>query len=651
MDKRKRWLAYVFVCIGLAHTILSTIHLWMSFPISTRKNLLIYQPDGAKPGYVLSTDGCTIPDIDPFDERIKRYIRLTNMMPIRCNATPPLTYLDKDYIRINRTALKIFYGNHLTTCDCTTILRPPPERRSDGSIYSKGNITFRSDLRIASEFVRVACYGKRRKLIYVNFHFLILRKPEVEKRCTEHIDAMKNSGKWGNRDIMNVLIIGVDSVSRLNYMRQMNNTRKYVNEHLGAVEMQAYHKVADNTFVNMVPLLSGKYAQELPWDINTMRRHPFDEYNFIWNNFSKNGYRTLCAEDAPGMAIFHYLKAGFFHKPVDYYMRPFNIAMSRYKPVWNSKYLCMGTRIETEIVLDYLNRFIQEFKRGPYFGLSFTSKVTHGSVNDAGKVDPIYLKFFKNLKRNGHLNNTVVFFLSDHGMRFGSMRTTYVGQLEERLPFLSIILPPWFHQKYPRASKNLYMNRHRLTTPFDVYATIEHILKLSGDVTESTSFNRRSISLFKRISLKRSCESASILPHWCTCHNKMKMSVNDPIVRKATNTVIVEINNLLHKVVDKCEVLKLIKITKAFRSVEHSSKLSLKEAASLAKGRKPSHGKEYRIQFMTSPGRSMFESTVSEDYNSGNMTISGSISRINKYGNQSACVKQFVLRKYCFCKK
>jgi hypothetical protein len=45
------------------------------------------------------------------------------------------------------------------------------------------------------------------------------------------------------------------------------------------------------------------------------------------------------------------------------------------------------------------------------------------------------------------LNKTVLIFLSDHGIRFGAIRKTSVGKLEERLPFMFLIFPDWFLKK------------------------------------------------------------------------------------------------------------------------------------------------------------------------------------------------------------
>jgi hypothetical protein len=97
----------------------------------------------------------------------------------------------------------------------------------------------------------------------------------------------------------------------------MPETRKYLLQNMSAFELNGYNKVADNTFVNIVPMTTGKFVKELPW-IEDMKHVPFDKYDFIWKKYSQHGYRTLYSEDAPGIQIFDYLKAGFSKFPADY---------------------------------------------------------------------------------------------------------------------------------------------------------------------------------------------------------------------------------------------------------------------------------------------------------------------------------------------
>lgn len=88
-------------------------------------------------------------------------------------------------------------------------------------------------------------------------------------------------------------------------------------------------------------------------------------------------------------------------------------------------------------------------------------------------------KLFSKLNEDGHLGNTVVVFMSDHGIRWGDIRGTYQGQLEERLPFVVMALPKQFRQQYPEALQNLKTNLRRLTTPFDLHETLNDFLDVN----------------------------------------------------------------------------------------------------------------------------------------------------------------------------
>jgi hypothetical protein len=93
---------------------------------------------------------------------------------------------------------------------------------------------------------------------------------------------------------------------------------------LSAISLLGYNKVGDNTFPNVMPVLTGLAEDELrdacPWP---SARHKLDPCPFIWKQFAERGYRTACGEDATWMTSFNYAKTGFVNVPTDYYSRPF----------------------------------------------------------------------------------------------------------------------------------------------------------------------------------------------------------------------------------------------------------------------------------------------------------------------------------------
>lgn len=92
--------------------------------------------------------------------------------------------------------------------------------------------------------------------------------------------------------------------------------------------MLCFVPVGENTFPNIVPLLTSLSAEELSF-CSASRWIPLDECPFIWKNFSQHNYLTGHFEDSPKINAFNYLKAGFIRSPVDIYLRPWMLAAYR----------------------------------------------------------------------------------------------------------------------------------------------------------------------------------------------------------------------------------------------------------------------------------------------------------------------------------
>ena len=101
--------------------------------------------------------------------------------------------------------------------------------------------------------------------------------------------------------------------------------------------------------------------------------------------------------------------------------------------------------------------------------------LTHNEPNNASYADLPVHSLLEKLFDNNLMDDTILFLFSDHGIRYGDIRTTASGTYEERLPFLYIHLPK--NYKTPEIHNNLVINSHRLTTPYDIYATLIHIVQ------------------------------------------------------------------------------------------------------------------------------------------------------------------------------
>ncbi|ESO93710.1 hypothetical protein LOTGIDRAFT_93092, partial [Lottia gigantea] len=577
--------------------------------------------------FLVNAPACRIPDIDPFDTSVEEHIRMTKR--IRCTGKPSITYQEQTMLRLNWTVINGYYKGDFSECNYQGIRRG--SQMSDKHfIYTELSPPFHADINMTEEFIRVYCFSRSAGKIYTNFHSFIIPKPDrvegLRRRLQKHLFDHQP------KELLNVIMIGLDSVSRLNHIRSMPLTRTFLLKNLSAVELQGYTKVADNTFVNVVPMTTGKFVEELPWDENK-RMEPFDKYNFIWKNFSAAGYPTLYAEDAPKMAIFTYLKRGFYQPPADFYNRAFSNAMEKHLSMWNNDHQCVGDRLETDLILDYTRDLARAFPKHPHFAFSFITRLTHDVLSNAVLADEVYHNRLQEFERQGIFNSSVVFLFSDHGLRFGSFRETYIGKLEERLPMVYVIFPKWFSKKYPEIHSNLVKNMNRLTTPFDIYETLKDILYFRGRPTGFVDVKQRGISLFEEIPKSRTCDHAGILPHWCVCMNQMELPVTDKFSRLSVKYLVSYINKKLSRYRDRCATLVLGHI-KSVHVVKNNDQFVI----SL-----------FQLSVVLLPGAGVFEATVRYDENTRQFGMAGEISRINKYGHLGDCVDMPRIRKFCFC--
>ncbi|CAE1232673.1 unnamed protein product [Acanthosepion pharaonis] len=251
-------------------------------------------------------------------------------------------------------------------------------------------------------------------------------------------------------------------------------------------------------------------------------------------------------------------------------------------------------------------------------------------------------------------NQNVFLVLLDHGSRFGKFRSTYLGKLEERLPFMFLLFPKWFIQRYPEIDKVLKINSYRLTTPFDIYETLVDILYFDGKVQKAT-IKDRGISLFHEIPEERSCNDASILPHWCTCLQRIPVNTTDVIVEKIALSFVNRINKMTHHVQKKCAFLQLKTVKEAAKMIATDKILRFQKSLNDVLNQQVFYGNrvdaivDYQLTIETTPGGAQFETTARYDEQEGTFTLMEEVSRVNSYGSQSSCIDILALKMYCFC--
>jgi hypothetical protein len=479
------------------------------------------------------------------------------------------------------------------------------------------------------EFILVKCYGTKLKIsseVYRNGHALIRSKESVERKFKE---KPKNS-----KERLNVMFVGIDAVSRLNLMRALPETYKHLHQNQDWFELRGYNKIADNTLPNLLAIFTGMNEDEVYKKCKWDEVGGIEKCRFIWNDFSEAGYATAYAEDETSINTFNYHKTGFVKAPTDYYLRPFNLAIEdnlELKTVIRRN-ICVGSKPYADYIYNYGFDFAEKFANDSFLGIFWTNSFSHEDLSMVSAMDLRVKHYLEQLKVRGVLDNSIVIFFSDHGMRFGPIRNLFIGWVEERLPFFYMHLPPKFRQDHPEIVKALRANRDRLSSPYDVHVTIKHILKLSGGYEGDISAEScpECHSLFTELPHDRSCQQAGIDRHWCTCIDFQIINETSQVVNSAVKQIIKEVNKELAPY-PKCAELKLKKISSARKSPYRSSM-------------------DYLISFNVNPSDAQLEATIRcHDENCEDYMIIGTVSRLNRYGDQSICVNSAHLRKYCYC--
>ncbi|XP_055896897.1 uncharacterized protein LOC106052529 isoform X3 [Biomphalaria glabrata] len=582
---------------------------------------------------------CPFPKLELNDPAIMQfYVKHSKVV---CDWEEDWVTLRQGVVRITGTASKK-YSN--ITCDLYPLVK-----ESDFKVVEAEPLkNVKNGTRIFHDFYKVSCLADGGAK-YRNWHAGVRQDDLIHKR---------QARKATNGLNLDVIIFGLDSVSRLAWLRHLPLTRDYFVKVLNGIEMEGYNILGDGTPAALTPLLTGYREDELP----EARRgypgaKPVDDFPWIWKDFKEAGYVTAWGEDTAHLGTFQFRLLGFTNQPTDHYYRDFPLATEPYYYGHFPKF-CVGSKPRHTIFLDYFKDLLHVYQDKRKWLFFFHSEMSHQDNNYLTQLDEDILQFFQDIHKGKHLDNAILIMLADHGARFSKVRATAQGKQEERLPYLGIRFPEWFATKFPDIISNVRNNIQKLTTPFDVHETLHEILNFTG--TEKANITKRGVSLLKLIPDERNCDWAQIDPHWCACLEWTKVSLDSRIVKKVIRKIVHTFNNYTKPFRKDCAVLKLQNITSAVKMKVKDAVLKFRDTSDGGRGRfgKMDDTTElsqvlYQVVLTTKPGDGVFEVTVTHHLKENKMEVNKKdISRTNKYGNASHCVvnKEPFLRPYCYCK-
>ncbi|GMS88873.1 hypothetical protein PENTCL1PPCAC_11048, partial [Pristionchus entomophagus] len=348
------------------------------------------------------------------------------------------------------------------------------------------------------------------------------------------------------------------------------------------------------------------------------------------------GYKTMMAEDWD-KGVFNWPNCkGFMKAPTTHYMRPFQLEMAT-----SSKQLLenqgKGNCFEPHHHLNnYMEKFLQAYPNSPKFGISWDSSLGHDYSNEPFHADGDYLEFM--MRNSEELDNSFLFFMGDHGLRFGKMSDTTEGRRDVSNPMMWISVPRRLRSN-AALMENLKKNSNELLTMFDLHATFVDILETftesyPPDFTKPIQKDQlKGTSLLRPLpTFERNCKTLPIPFQYCICHLE-RQPVKDTESFPAIGQVIADaINNQLKK----------------FNLQNNCAKLEPDEIMDL-KMIVGSSGL-YETTVRMKPSGGLFQTFVRES--DGHFSVvSPDITRLDRYGDQANCIDNNELRPLCYCQR
>ncbi|CEF62594.1 Protein of unknown function DUF229 family and Alkaline phosphatase-like, alpha/beta/alpha domain and Alkaline-phosphatase-like, core domain-containing protein [Strongyloides ratti] len=497
---------------------------------------------------------------------------------------------------------------------------------------------------MSTDFANIICY---KKTIF-NIDIKIFEE-------TIALTVIKNISQFDEEkdDEPSVIMIGIDSMSRSNFIRSLPKTYKFLQEH-DFIDFKRHVKVADNTYGNWIAILTGlraSWSSDMKMELTDAWNLWYDDFPLIWKNFTSHKYVTLFAEDRPDIATFNYhgKMYGFKKQPTTHYFRNFWLDVVDTLKYKQSKAGCYGSIPNTKLQLNYLTNFLNNYKTKKKFAWWWSTEMSHEYLNTISSMDNIYLNFFKNTIDK--MKNSIIIVFSDHGHRYDAIRETNVGRYETRLPFLNIYLPNNLKKLYPFLKIRMIENSEKMTTQYDLHETLVSILekKWEKNVTE-----RRGYSLFHQHPNQRRCKSSGIPANYCPCNTELILSPEEStevstFLINYLNDKLINFNNFIKSDKKyKCKTFQLDKILHASLIIP-SDVITFNETPGIN-----SFSNHLTITYrlmvqMKPPSGALIEALIEKNLSTKEYSIKEEIERNNKYGNTSFCVNDAQMQKICHC--
>ncbi|KAJ1347128.1 hypothetical protein KIN20_002100 [Parelaphostrongylus tenuis] len=486
------------------------------------------------------------------------------------------------------------------------------------------------------DFVQTECNSRKRTISYVHMQIAELSTSSISVNIHPHVH-----------------IILVDSVASSQAIRALPRTVNFLTNAMEAVQFRKLNKVGVNSRPNGFAMLFGKTTEPVmremvdmepipaDWTYSTYCRQFLDESIYIPVQYRNAGYKTFGAQDYEASLLNFPNCLGLKQREFQHTYRPFDLIGVDGSKVKNRHENASCSRSHNNM-LKYLETFLNSYKDSSKFSLSWVTKLAHDDSGRLYEGDFDLYNFF--LRNRQELENSFVFFLGDHGPRFGKETKTFFGRNEANNPFLYVVVPKSLRKS--DVFKVLKAKEQELITPHDIHATLKDILeeqpysKFIDTTFKSFLPSSRGSSLLREFEsgVQRNCKTLPIPFQYCICQYAKIPLDDDALAIKLGQFAVDSINTILNHSSESENCSHLI-----LHQVHSVSLYVLPEAQMKTTA-------IYDVMFQVSPSAGIFQIPIRSK--NGVLKLAGStFTRLNEYGKQSICVARDTLKPLCHCKR
>lgn len=346
-----------------------------------------------------------------------------------------------------------------------------------------------------------------------------------EKLVKEREEIFKSLPKKNIPKYKNILYIYIDALSRAHFMRKMKYTKAFISKFFNnkdktksAYQMMKYHAFIYFTPPNVNPMF---YGESMMNSNGTNIIRAFKQRGFITgqsNNICSRELYDLEDDytkdmdfepfDHENIAMFCDPNFHNLENPFTPYLGPYSI-----------KRRCLYGRDTFDYVLEYGEKFFDTYKNERKFLRVAFQDAHEGTGEVVRYLDERLGVFLESFLKKGYLDDTAVFFVSDHGNNMIGFYNIFQVEdfvMEKTLASWFMILP---NKETSEEIKNIVDNQQKMVTPYDIHDTMLYMI---GFEEGSKYHSRFGTSIYKSINAKeRDCVryKQDMKPLWCRCEN------------------------------------------------------------------------------------------------------------------------------------